>query len=619
MTTTTTVERGDAETPITTQVGSIRKMLAVAGPESSRLLIGFFFLVLSAATTMALPLFVGRLLDAVAKGSTGALSQSEAQKDLDRELYFLIGTAVASGVTSGLRAWFFNSASERVLVRVQTTLFWSLLQQEQGFYDSTTSGALLSRLNADTATLKTASTTAISIFLRSVIAGLIGIGMMLWTSWRLTLLSCTVVPFSFVGIGVYSRFTRRLQAKVQSAQAAASELAADSLGAITTVKAFAREKREFANFDDKATDMLELALQTALMQSWFYLVASTLVGGALGLVFWYGGSQVIRGDFSLGKLQAFVLYALSVAASITGSMAVVASIYQAVGGSARVFELIEREPHIKHTGTLTPFEAGVPISAELQGIWFAYPQRPTEHVLKGVDLFIDGGSTLALVGPSGAGKSTVVALIERFYQPMKGQVRLAGTPLEHIERAHLHEALGLVAQEPVLFARTIRENMCFGVEDATEEEVEKAATQANAHAFVTEYPEKYETYVGERGVQLSGGQKQRVAVARALLANPRLLLLDEATSALDAESEHLVVEALERLMQGRTSIVIAHRLSTVRTATKVAVLDKGVVCEQGSHDALIASEGVYHSLVQRQLTAGPSAASLSAYAEEDHT
>jgi ATP-binding cassette subfamily B protein len=324
--------------------------------------------------------------------------------------------------------------------------------------------------------------------------------------------------------------------------------------------------------------------------------------GAVAAVLWYGGRLVIAGELSVGNLTSFIIYTLTVAFGLGGLAEVYADLMRASGAAARVFELIERAPAIANDAgrTLEHVDGQV----ELDDVVFAYPTRPDVHVLRGIALTIAPGEAVALVGPSGAGKSTIAALLARLYDPVGGAVRLDGHDLRELKPDWLRRHIGTVAQEPILFSGTIADNIRYGRAGASDAEVEAAARAANAWDFIQRFPDGSRTLVGERGVQLSGGQKQRVAIARAVLKDPRILILDEATSALDAESEHLVKEATRRLMDGRTTLIIAHRLSTVRDADRVFVLDGGQIVQAGSHTALMAEEGVYRRLVERQLMSG---------------
>lgn len=566
-----------------------------------QLAIGCVFLLAGSLAKNMLPLLAGRLLDAVARGQAGGL---DAQKQLNTVVLQLVGAALATGLLSAVRSYLFNSASERVVAGIRSRLFHSLLRQELGFYDSITSGSLVSRISADTESLKDAGTTNVSILLRSFTDLVVALALMLATSWRLTLMALSVTPLTVLVVGNLGRKLRRLSKEARAAAADASSSAADCIGAMRTVKAFAREQAEARHFDASVDRTLALGLTSAMAGSLFMAFAITVMGCVLALVFWYGALQVLRQRMTLGSLQAFVLYAVGIAGAFGGISGVLVSTMTAIGASARVFELLDREPALSEHGTLRPFDGMHAISAELRAVWFAFPSRPDTWVLSDVSLFVPPGKTVALVGPSGAGKSTIAALLERFYEPQKGSVMLAGVPVGDVERVHLHTALGFVSQDPLLLARSLRDNIAFGVSEATDEQVVAAAKAANADVFIDAYADGYRTLVGERGVQLSGGQRQRIAIARALLTSPKLLILDESTSAQDAETEAAVVQALGHLMRGRSALVIAHRLSTVRDADELICLVAGRVEERGTHDALLSAGGVYASLVARQLESG---------------
>mmetsp|Transcript_9897 Transcript_9897/g.34495 ORF Transcript_9897/g.34495 Transcript_9897/m.34495 type:complete len:653 (+) Transcript_9897:100-2058(+) len=593
---------------------NLGRIFREARPFAGQLALGTLFLSLSSVTLMSLPYFAGKVIDSVAEGSNGDVSEAHAKRDLNRVVSQLLVVAGMLGVFAGFRSYLFNSASERVVASLRNKLYRSLVHQELGFYDVSMTGDLISRVVADTLTLKNAATTNLSMAMRGSVNLTVGISMMFYSSWRLTLLALAVTPAASVIVIVYGRRIRKLSRETSAAQAWSAAVASDSLGAVKTLKAFGREAAEERHFAAAVDKALQLGVKTAVAQGAFYGVAASMAFGVVGVIIWYGGTQVLDGHMTVGALQAFILYALTLGANLGLLSSVYLSLVNALGASERVFQLLDRQPELPmEHATGRPFEGKEAVGAELRDVWFAYPSRPDVEVLCGVNFEVEPATTAALVGGSGGGKSTVVSLVERFYDPNKGTVLLGGVDVRLVDPVHLHATLGLVSQEPVMFARSLRENLAFARDGITEPEMAAALEQANASSFVSSYPEGLDTQVGERGVQLSGGQKQRVAIARALLTNPKVLLLDEATSALDAESEAAVVEALDRMMVGRTAIVVAHRLSTVRNADRVVVLARGVVAEMGTHDSLLDAGGAYHSLVQRQLT-GParsaSAASL---------
>jgi ABC transporter fused permease/ATP-binding protein len=571
---------------------NLGRLFALARPEWRRLTLGTLFLVLGSAASLVFPQKIRALID-------GALAGAGAQHT-NQEALGMAAVALVFGVSIGLRYFCFNVSGEKVVARLREHLYRTILEQEVAFFDSRRTGELTSRLASDTQVLQNAVSVNVSMALRGIAQAIGGVVFLFFTSPRLTLLMLAVVPAVAMGAVTYGRRVRRLSRDVQDALAAAGEIAEESIAGLRTVRAFDAEEKEAVRYGKTIDRAFQLARRRIIAGGTFMAVASFASYGAAVLVFWYGGRLLATGAMSPGAMTSFLIYTVIVAFSLGGLTDLWADFMRASGAAERVFELLDRVPAIPAQGGLTPAAAAGRV--QLAAVGFAYPTRPETPVLKDLDLTLAPGEVVAVVGPSGAGKSTIAALMLRFYDPLAGQVRFDDSDIRTLDPRWLRRQIGSVAQEPVLFSTTIAENIRYGRPEATAAEVEGAARTANAHGFVTALPLGYDTPVGERGVQLSGGQKQRVAIARAVLKDPRVLVLDEATSALDAESEHLVKEALERLMRGRTTLVIAHRLSTVMSADRVVVLEGGRIVQSGPHSRLLREEGLYRRLVERQFT-----------------
>ena len=573
----------------------LKRLLALARPEFPRLTVGTIALLFSSATALIFPQVIRFMVDGLTGGGTPF--------SLNTGAVVLVLLFLAQSAFTMLRAWLFTASGERIVANLRVDLFEAIVGQDIEFFDHRRTGELTNRLSADTAVLQNTVTVNLASALRYSLGAVGGVAFLLWMSPRMTLVAMAVVPVGAVAATYFGRVTRGLSIRVQDALAESNVVAEETIAGIRTVRSFARENHEVKRYEEAVDRSYRLAARRALARGGFSGFIGLVSYGAVALVVWYGGGQVLRGDLSIGELMAFLLYAGIIAISIGALASVYAAFMKAVGSSERIFELLDQKGSLEMGGGGSVSE--VTGRLHFEGVSFSYPARSDVTVLYGFELIVEPGEVVALVGPSGAGKSTVASLIPRFYDPTRGRITLDGTDLRRFDPRSLRRRIGAVMQEPVLFAESIAENIRFGRPQASDEEVRQAAHDANAAGFIEEFPEGYDTLVGERGVRLSGGQKQRVAIARAVLKDPRILILDEATSALDAESEHLVHEALDRLMEGRTTIVIAHRLSTVRNADRAVVLDSGAVVESGRHADLMLDDGLYRRLVERQFLNQP--------------
>ncbi len=569
------------------------RMLGLAKPQWKMLLLGLVCLVIASAANLVFPQAIRVLVD-------GALAPG-AHGNVDRAAIFMFVIGIVAAAAGATRFVLFTVAGERVVADLRRDAYGKLLEQEIAFFDEHKTGDLTSRLASDTTVLQNAVSANLSMILRNFASSVGGVAMLFVTSWKLTLVMLAIVPAVAFGAVIYGRRVRRLSRDVQDALGHASSIGEESLVGIRTVRAFAAEKAEAERYGVAVERSFEIAKKRNIITGTFMGIAMMASTGAIAVVMGYGGRLVAQGVLSVGELTSFLVYTLVVAFSLGALGELWADFMRAAGAAERVFELIDRAPTIPAEGGVVPTKVDGLI--EIEHVDFAYPARADVTVLKDLELRIEPGHVVAVVGSSGAGKSTIAGLLSRLYDPSKGAVRLDGLDLRDLDPKWLRRQIGVVAQEPMLFSSTIGDNIRYGRINATDAEVEAAARAANAHEFVSSFPEGYKTKVGERGVQLSGGQKQRIAIARAVLKDPRILVLDEATSALDAESEHLVQEALDRLLEGRTTLVIAHRLSTVKNADRVLVLDGGRIVQQGTHAALVSEAGLYRRLVERQFVA----------------
>ncbi|KAF7634500.1 hypothetical protein Mgra_00006071 [Meloidogyne graminicola] len=519
----------------------------------------------------------------------GAVFGADASYEhLFNYVIIMASLSLSSSIFAGLRGGFFTYSQARIDRRIRGDLFRSFVRQEIGFFDANKTGEICSRINADCQTMSNTLALYMNVFCRNMTMLIGSLIFMFLLSWRLTVVTFT----AFLQIAEES----------QNSVAKANDVAEEVLSAIRTVKSFACERFESLRFLSYLNITLSIGARKATAHVGFLLTTEFLQMGILTMVLFYGGHLVIQGKIDSGLLVSFMLYQFQLGENLRELGEVWNGLMQAVGASRKVFELIDRQPEVQNDGHIALDDriARMEGRIEFRNVHFRYPTRPNVPVLKGLSFTVEPGQIVALVGPSGGGKSSCIALLEHFYEPESGEVLLDGIPVRDYDHKFLHTKVSLVGQEPVLYARSVRENIAYG-STATYEAVQRASRHANAHGFITETHEGYETDVGEKGGQMSGGQKQRIAIARALVREPVVLLLDEATSALDSESEHLVQEAIQRNLKGRTVLLIAHRLSTVENADKIVVISGGRVVQEGVHKTLIAEEGLYKQLVQRQM------------------
>ncbi|XP_078600013.1 uncharacterized protein LOC144875108 [Branchiostoma floridae x Branchiostoma japonicum] len=583
---------------------NLKRLFTMARDEWWILGLGCIALLISSASNMMAPLFFSFVVDA-------ALTSIEK---VNHTVLVLLLIYIGGAIAAFFRSWLFTLAGMRFVARLREELFAAIVKNEIAFFDTTRTGELTNRLASDTGVVQNSVTVNISMLFRYLLQIVGSLSIMFVLSAKLTgvLLSC--VPIVSIGAMVYGKYVQGIRKAFQDELAAASTVAEESISSIRTVRMFSGEEKSKRDYNVSVDKSYGYGKKLALAGGGFNGIVGVVAFGAIVLVLWYGAKLVIMEQehpgtgITIGTLTGFMMYTLNVAMAFAFISSLYGDFMQALGASERIFDLLDRKAEVNMSGgkVLDGLHGGI----LFKNVSFTYPSRPDSEVLKEVSFAVEPGKVVALVGPSGGGKSTIVSLIERFYDPNSGTILLGGHDLSTLDPKWFRQHISMVSQEPTLFATTIKENIAYGRE-ATDEEIEDAARQANAHQFISEFEEGYDTMVGERGVRLSGGQKQRVAIARSLIMNPTILLLDEATSALDAESEHLVQEAIDRAMKGRTVLVIAHRLSTVRNANEVVVIDKGRIAERGTHEELLHKGGVYKKLVLRQLSAGHAMPSIN--------
>ncbi len=578
-----------------TQARQIRRLYGFARPYRVRLIIGTAAVVVASLLGLIFPLVIGTLVDT-------AFVDPENTDPSQLNLYAigLLAIFAIQAVFNYARTYNLAVVGEGVVADLRRTVFDRVVRLPVPFFDERHTGDLTSRLTSDVVVVQSIVSDALGRTLSQAITLVGGVALAVVISPVLSLSILTFLPVIVLAAALFGRRLRLLSTEYHDQLASANALAEESISSVRVVKWFNAEDRLAADYDTEVVASYAVARRRARMRALFVPLVTFVGFATLSLVLWIGGRLVADGSLTPGELISFMLYTLTIAGALGSFTGLYGEIQEALGSSRRIFELLGAEPELPETtidAALLPAPSG---SVRFRGVEFAYEGREAT-VLHDIDLDVEPGEVLALVGPSGAGKSTIVQLVPRFYDVDAGSVEVDGLDVRSYPVDVLRSRMAAVPQEVQLFSGTIAENLRIADPSASDDDLVTAAKAANAHRFIVEFPDGYESIVGERGVKLSGGQRQRIAIARALLADPRILILDEATSSLDAESEALVQEALERLMAGRTTIVIAHRLSTVMRADRLVAIDRGRIVEQGTHTDLIASDGLYARLYARQL------------------
>ena len=571
--------------------GSLKKSLQIfkyLKPYKSAYILGMVFLLLSSFASLIFPMFIGEMVDA----------SQNSMESINQMALLLFGLFTLQAIFSYFRIVLFVNVTEKFLAKLRQVTYEHLIRLPMNFFNKRRVGELNSRIASDISLLQETFTTTSAEFIRQLIIVFGGIILLGFTSIRLAGFMLSIFPIIIVVAVIIGRKLRAYSKTVQDHIASSNTIVEETLQGITNVKAFANEVYESMRYKNTTEHIVKIAIKGGKLKAAFASFIILGIFGAIAAVIWYGARLIHQGEMSMGDLTSFLMLTIFIGASIGSIADLYAQIQKAIGATEKLMEILEEDTEEHNEGEITTILKG---AISFDKLSFNYPNRADVEVLKNISLTVAQGEQVALVGASGAGKSTITQLLMRFYQGYSGNLTINGTEITKLPLTDLRKQIAIVPQDILLFGGTIEENIAYGRPEATEEEIIDAAKQANANQFISDFPDGYDTLVGERGIQLSGGQRQRVAIARAILKNPKILILDEATSALDSESESLVQDALDKLMQGRTSLVIAHRLATVRNADKILVLEKGTIIETGNHEELSKIEnGVYKKLSDLQ-------------------